>query len=266
MEDKIEKFGQSILQHGKLNDRIYLQKSAPADIPDLIVFMNQLAQQENYTKIFAKIRVESLPLFVNNGYCMEAFIPQFFNGYADGVMVSKFLSETRRKPPVEQLHAFYKLLENAKVSQRKKLLPDFTLIKLKEDDSQVVAELFKKVFTTYPFPVHDSQYILQTMQSHAAKYFGVLEGNQLVGVSTAEIDVENRNVEMTDFAVLPKCRGKKLAWHLLDFMEQEMRKAGIINAYTIARLAEPGINKTFMNAGYKFSGTLVNNTQIAGSI
>ncbi|MDD4426034.1 MAG: hypothetical protein PHS40_08920 [Mariniphaga sp.] len=49
-------------------------------------------------------------------------------------------------------------------------------------------------------------------------------------------------------------------------MEQEMRKAGIINAYTIARLAEPGMNKTFMNAGYKFSGTLVNNTQIAGSI
>ena len=78
--------------------------------------------------------------------------------------------------------------------------------------------------------------------------------------------MEEKNAEMTDFAVLPRYRGQKLAGQLLSVMEEAMKSAGVKTLYTIARLKEPGMNKTFINAEYRYSGTLVNNTNISGSI
>jgi putative beta-lysine N-acetyltransferase len=80
------------------------------------------------------------------------------------------------------------------------------------------------------------------------------------------MDKENRNAEMTDFATLPEHLGNGLAVHLLNFMEPEMQKRGIATLYTIARAISPGMNITFAKCGYIFGGTLINNTQISGSI
>jgi hypothetical protein len=49
-------------------------------------------------------------------------------------------------------------------------------------------------------------------------------------------------------------------------MEQELAKAGCQTFYTIARLHSLPMNKTFMNMAYRYSGTLINNTQIMGKI
>jgi len=82
----------------------------------------------------------------------------------------------------------------------------------------------------------------------------------------SEMDRENRNVEMTDFATLPEQRGRSLSFVLLMTMEREMRQKGFRTAYTIARALSPGMNLTFGRAGYAFGGTLINNTGISGSI
>ena len=88
----------------------------------------------------------------------------------------------------------------------------------------------------------------------------------MVAASSSEMDVDGRNTEMTDFATLPEARGQGLAQHLLQIMERAMRKTGIQTAYTIARALSPGMNITFAKAGYRFGGTLINNTQISGQI
>ena len=71
---------------------------------------------------------------------------------------------------------------------------------------------------------------------------------------------------MTDFAVLPSERGKKLAMRLLQVMEDFLSAYKFRSFYTIARLKSLSMNKTFRNNGYRYSGTLINNTQIAGNI
>lgn len=266
MEDKIEKIGNSTIQHGKSNNRIYLLKLNMSDMPGIVRELDNLAGKEGYSKIFTKIKAEALPQFILNGYLVEAYVPGFYKGENDCVMASKFLLKSRMNPPKEELRAFFGLFSSAVNNKSPDKLSEFKMRKLNEADAVPVTQVFKRVFETYPFPVHDPAYIAETIRSNHARYFGVWDGNKLIGVSTAETDFENENAEMTDFAVLPEYRGKKLALHLLGFMEQEMKKAGIKSAYTIARLAEPGMNKTFMNAGYKYSGTLVNNTNIAGNI
>ncbi len=266
MRDRIEKIGHSTIHHGKASNRIYLLKLDPADLPGIIPLLDRLAEHEGYTKIFAKIEASLYPTFCHHGYSMEAFIPKFYRGCGDCIMASKFLTPERAIAPATLLEDFRQLLTNGRTNQKELPHLPYTLRPLKEDDAKRAAALFKEVFATYPFPVHDPGYLIQTMQNNSALYFGMWDDKRLIGISTAEIDRKNLNAEMTDFAVLPAYRGKKLALHLLKAMEENMQRSGIRTLYTIARLAEPGMNKTFVNMGYRYSGTLMNNTGIAGSI
>lgn len=126
-------------------------------------------------------------------------------------------------------------------------------------------ELYKSVFESYPFPIFDGNYLLKTMRNNV-DYYGVFENQNLVAISSSEMDLENLNTEMTDFATLPEYRGNNLSYHLLKKMQVDAIKKGIKTAYTIARAKNTGINMTFAKMFYEFGDTLVNNTNICGNI
>lgn len=268
MQDKIETIGSSLIHHGKFNNRIYLLSLAHNEAPKVIPKLDELAEENGYTKIFAKIHSDALPEFVLNGYGIEAFVPDFYSGDADCIMVAKFFDEERSRIPKEKVERFNDLLNSFSHSENgiEQEMDKYRHSVLSHQHILPVTEVFKRVFETYPFPVHDADYISETMDSDGSKYYGIWEDDDLMGISTAEIDLVNKNAEMTDFAVLPEYRGRRLALRLLNFMEEEMKTAGIKTVYTIARLGELGMNKTFLKAGYKFTGTLVKNTNIGGSI
>jgi len=268
MEDKIEQLQESTIHHGKFNDRIYLMKLAPHNIPEIIPELDKLAKENGYTKIFAKIQPEALPHFISGRYSIEAFVPKFYKNNTDCLFVSKFNQKSRCQVSKNELDDFYRLLNSTEKSKRPifKHSRKYLLEELGHEDVEQITEIFKRVFKTYPFPVHNPRYIRKTMRGDKTQYFGVKDGGRLIGVSTAEIDLVNKNAEMTDFAVLPEYRGQNLAFRLLVKMEQEMKYSNIKTVYTIARLNEPGMSKTFLKSGFKYSGTLINNTNIGGSI
>jgi len=268
MQDKFDFIGKTKIQHGKYNNRIYVMKLSPDDIPEIIQQLEELAKEKDYTKIFAKIQASELPHFISSGYIPEAFIPKFYKNKIDCIMVSRFLNKKRQQVPSENLKQFYHLQHNTVKSQHLKYKHSlkYVINKLGPTDIKHITGIFKKVFVTYPFPIYDPNYIFKTMQSEDVQYFGIWDDKKLIGVSTAEIDLNNKNAEMTDFAVLSEYRGQNLAFRLLVNMEQEMKIANIKTGYTIARLNEPGMNKTFLKSGYKYTGTLINNTNIGGSI
>ncbi len=49
-------------------------------------------------------------------------------------------------------------------------------------------------------------------------------------------------------------------------MEIEMKNQGMKTLYTIARLNSIAMNLTFLRSNYKYSGTLIKNTNISGQI
>jgi len=78
------------------------------------------------------------------------------------------------------------------------------------------------------------------------------------------MDPDGENVEMTDLAVRPEFRGRGLSAALLLAMEETMAEQGMQTAYTICRAGWYPVNRLFAGAGYRYGGTLINNTQICG--
>ena len=267
MIDVIQKIGNSFVHHGKHSNRAYLMKLDARDAHAMPEKLLQLACDKGYTKIIAKIPKQHLAWFEENGFIAEAYVAGYFNGKADGYFVSCYPDEKRRRDPSHEL-----CTEILNIARRRRCNPTQTKLppgcicrKMTQDDAPLMAALYTKVFQTYPFPIHDADYLSQTMRENVI-YFGVLKGDEPIGLSSIERDENNSAAEMTDFAVLPDHRGSGIAYHLLEQMERTILSLEIKTMFTIARARSTGMNVTFAKNGYSFAGTLINNTNIAGRI
>lgn len=262
MFDKIEKIGKSVIQHGDMNKRIYIMKLDESDFPQILDTVDNLAKENEYTKIFAKVPAQFKERLANLGYVQEACIPNFYDGENDAVFMGKYFDETRKKEQhPDTVKRNLKIAEEKKDSPAKTEHNGYEFAKLTPDDVQEAAKVYELVFKRYPFPIFDPVYLNNTMKSHI-DYFCVRHQGKIIALASAEKDEAHSNAEMTDFATLPEYRGKGLASELLKRMETEMKIQGIKTMYTIARAMSAGMNVTFAKAGYEYCGTLINNTHI----
>jgi len=266
-QDKIESYKGSIIQHGHYNDRIYLMQLTLLPSAEFPYELIDLAKTNRYSKIFVKVPENAANFFFTAGFLEEARIPAFFSGKETAVFMGFYLNAERiKESDIEKIENILKIAFGRKTADKVSCSENqFILRKCNKTDISAMAKIYKEVFLSYPFPIHNPDYLLKTMQSHI-DYFGIEIDGRLVAVSSAEIDKEAANVEMTDFATLSEWRGKNFGQQLLARMENEMKKKNIKTAYTIARAMSPGINVTFSKAGYQFGGRLKNNTNISGKI
>lgn len=268
MHDTIETINGSLIQHGPVSDRIYLMKASLQHAGSLPENLYELATRKGYTKIFVKIPERLKPLFARAGYEEEANIPGYYNGSETCRLMSLFLSEKRAIPSNGELmeQVLHAALDTRVLKGAPDTIPEGHVLRMMTPgDAEEMSRIYRKVFASYPFPIHDPEYLVKTMSSHVM-YFGVVMDSKLIALASCEMDLNASAVEMTDFATLPESRGKGLAVKLLYQMEQAMREQGLTTAFTIARAVSFGMNITFAKLGYQYTGTLVNNTQISGSM
>ncbi len=266
--DCSETIGHSTIQHGPSSNRVYLMKLDRRDLPGIVDRLDDLARTKGYSKLFAKIPAELSTDFIARGYRREASIPGFFRGSEEAIFLGKYLDADRAR--ADNPDTLSKVLalarEKAGNDRAASVLPAaMALLPCGPDQAVEMSGVYREVFPSYPFPIHDPDYLRETMASHI-DYFGIVKDGRLISISSAEMDLSGANVEMTDFATLPANRGQGLARLLLREMEAAMVKRDMRTAYTIARAVSPGMNITFARMGYRFSGTLINNTQISGAI
>lgn len=264
--DALEKLGKSQIQHGPHSSRIYLMHAHKDDLSGLPDRLDRLAQKKGYGKIFCKVPAEGAEPFLVAGYTIEALIPRFDPSGETVLFLSKFPDPARRDISDEPVQ---EVLQAALAKRQGPVMfpppPGVEMRTLTPEDATAAAELYQIVFETYPFPIHDSGYIRETMLSHVV-YMGLFEEGRLVALASAETDPKARNAEMTDFATHPDALGKGYASVLLQGIEGVMREVDYPLAYTIARATSFGMNITFARLGYAFSGTLRKNTQISGKL
>ena len=265
--DHIESFGNSQIQHGPVNDRVYLMKLDQADLPDIIEHIHELAMQRGYSKIFAKIPASAEEHFIQGGYRLEAAVPNFYKGKEDGLFMACYY-ESERMIDLD-LDRVETVIERA---QEKAAPPESTDIgkglvcRLATPyDCRQMSALYRVVFASYPFPIDDPEFLHQTMRENVI-YAGIWRDDQLAALASAEVDRKMANAEMTDFATHPDYRNRGFANILLQMLEDLVARSGIKTCYTIARATSFGMNITFARNNYSFAGTLTNNTQISGSL
>lgn len=265
--DLIEQTDGALFHHGKANNRLYLMKWDGKNPEKLLAVMDRLVRENGYTKIFIKVPESQAEFFISQGFEEEARIPSYYASEAC-VFMGKFLDDQRKivRPDIQEtIDHNLALARGKKVEESPALAEGYSMRELNGEDCTRLAELYKLVFKTYPFPVHDPAYLEETMEEHIV-YFGVFSGDRLVAASSAEMDEGTSSVEFTDFATNPEYRGNSFASTLLGEMQKAMKERGITTHYTIARALSAGMNITFAKAGYRYAGTLVNNTDISGTI
>jgi putative beta-lysine N-acetyltransferase len=242
-------------------------KLDPADAPGIVGELRTLCERHGYTKVFAKVPASTRAPFDEAGYREEALIPGFYRGSDDAVFLGFYPDPDRSRD--DRAARVKEVIEIAHSKAGEEPGPSHQggpeISEASPADTEAMSQVYREVFETYPFPIHDPAYLLSTMRADV-RYFCARQAGRIVALSSAEMDTASRNVEMTDFATLPEARGQGLARHLLRMMEDEMTRAGILTAYTIARSLSPSMNVTFARLGYRYCGTLVNNTNISGSI
>lgn len=269
MFDHITEISRSIVQHGSNNDRIYLMKLHPEDdVETVIDQLVNLATVKQYSKIFAKVPEGPHQIFLNHDFQLEATVDGLYNGNSNGHFLGRYFSEKRSYLSPKEKHLIDQVRQSCNVpkdTEKWKLGRPYTVQNLAEDDVSALAKIYQEVFQVYPFPIFDKKYLLKTMAENV-RYYGVFKDDKLIAVSSAEMDVESGNAEMTDFATSINNRGQNLSSYLLQHMIEEMRRESIQTLFTIARATSHGMNKTFGRQGFYFGGTLINNTLIGSSI
>ena len=243
MSDIIENLCGATVQHGPSSDRVYLMKIGDADPVELIQKIEALARERGYSKIFTKVPAHAAQSFLDAGYACEARVPLFFKGKEDALFLCRYLDKRRtNRDDIEVLEQVMQLANAKNGVGLRHAMPDEAVIRsCREEDVGAMADIYKQVFPSYPFPVHDPAYLLETMRSHVL-YLGVESKGRLLALSSAELDSDGQNAEMTDFATLPASLGCGFAANLLAAMEPEAARHGIRTAYTIARAVSAGMN------------------------
>lgn len=267
MPDIIDKVNGCLIQHGKAGDRIYLMKLALDRVSEIFDHLDQLAKTNGYTKIVAKVPERVWTEFGDQGYVTEAIVPRFYNGESNVFFMGKYLSDERETE--DNILTINNVLSEALRRSGERcgctLAPEFTWGIADEEDAEAISRVYREVFATYPFPIHDPEYIKETMRDNIV-YFCIRRDGNVISVASSEMDKDALNVEMTDFATLPEYRKNGFATFLLEKMEDEMRLRGIKTSYTIARAVSYGMNITFSKLDYRFAGTLIKNTGICGQM
>ncbi|MBN2714752.1 MAG: putative beta-lysine N-acetyltransferase [Deltaproteobacteria bacterium] len=248
------------------NDRIRVTDYQVFDHEGIIQSLKHHARQHQHGKIFLKAHAKDAADFKCAGLDEEARIAGYFNG-DDAVVLSLFTDDRRAipRPPVPERE---KIVASARhgfqTPARPRPLPgDFRCRLATPEDAPALARVFANNFESYPFPVFDATYVQHTMANDVL-YMLISRHSEIAAVASAEMVPALSNAEMTDFATMPRYRGNGLGAFLLRALEIEMKKRRIQSLYTLSRASSISINRIFGKAGYRYTGTLVQNCHISG--
>ncbi|WP_241481535.1 putative beta-lysine N-acetyltransferase [Mesobacillus campisalis] len=247
--------------HDHFNRRVRIDDYR-GNIQSVIEYGLRIARQHKAEKLIFKVRREHASAFLENGFLLEGKIEGYFLG-SDCLFFSRFLTPGRKTSSswVEE----DEMIDKVAILKRnvKAAIPpvDYQLKKLGGQDSVQLAALYDKVFSIYPTPMNDPEYIKKTIQEGTI-YFGFDYKGEIVSASSAEINSFYQNAELTDCATLKEHRQYGLMKLLLLQLEKELKDMGIFCSYSLARALSFGMNAALHQLGYSYRGRLANNCLI----
>ena len=246
------------------NRRLKILDYEAENYTNMIRRLAWLAESNDFDKIFVKARKQDFQQFLSHGYMMEGVLKYYFCG-EDAYVLSRFSSFDRvhSEDLVKEAQLIEELIYHSAEEKKRRKNPHAEIIRAAEEHIPLLVYIYRSVFETYPSPLTNPDYIKSTMDRNIIYKLAIKDGKALAAAS-ADIDRKHLNAEMTDCATKPESQGKGLMQLILSSLEEDLRKEGIMTAYTLARGMSIGMNRVFHRLGYEFSGRLINNCDIFG--
>jgi beta-lysine N6-acetyltransferase len=228
----------------------------------IINYAEELMKERKREKLIIKVRSEHFKEFLERGFTCEAIIDDYFLG-STMYFFTKYFEQKR----VYNDHwitedQMLRSINAMKISTDALHPPnEYHLKKVDDSDAEKLASLYQTVFKIYPTPLHDSEYIKETIQEGTIYYAFYCNG-AIVSAASAEVNRMYRNAELTDCATLTEHRKHGLMKILLKKLEMELFDQGIYCSYSIARSLSFGMNAVLHQLGYVYRGRLKNNVFI----
>ncbi len=248
----------------RTNERLKVIDYEVHDWKKLISYLDEAAARNHAGKILFYIRRQDDYPLVNFGYVREGVIPAFFQG-DDALCYSRFIDFVRSQSPnYEQEEALLKKIIKEKNREGTIEFPaGYVVCKIRKEHVDELVQLYRKIFSSYPSPLLNPEYVYKVMLTHVT-FYGVFAGDSLVSAASAEMDEQNHNAEITDCATLSEHRGKGLLSNLIKFLEKEMWTQKMGTLYSLARAGSYGMNAALYRLGYEYMGRFINNCHIGG--
>lgn len=249
----------------RMNKRVKILDSGSIPI-QTVDKIKDFASENHAGKVIGNTILPHVKLFTQAGFCVEGKIDGFFKGI-DAYCVSYFMDSKRKisdNPELkDKIIAQCLMSNNRHTAGGSNNLPYSIRTATQSDIGEIVA-LFSTVFSTYPTPVYDEEYIRQTMDGKILYKVAESEG-KIIGMASADMDMDNRNAEMTDCATYPDHRGKGVLSNIIYELEEELKNRNFITLYSLSRAVNTGINMVLCKHQYKYRGRLINNCNICGA-
>ncbi|BFJ01565.1 MULTISPECIES: putative beta-lysine N-acetyltransferase [Priestia] len=235
------------------------------NVNDIYSYIYKEIDKATYEKWIIKARAERLLDWMSLGFSLEATVPYYFNG-SDAYLLCCYTSQSRRDSG-ETLKETELLQDVLKLptSDYSPLSNQLIMRRAISSDAKQLSQLYRQIFTVYPTPLYEEEYLSSLLQEDSLFYI-IVDKNDIVSAASAEIDYVYHNAELTDCATLPAYRKYGFMKHLLSALEEELKQRHIFCAYTIARALSFGMNAAFHQLGYIYTGRLTNNCYIYKSL
>lgn len=245
------------------NSRIILSKCA-GHKERAIERLIELCAGEQLGKIIYFANKGDKDIFQREGFVEEGIIENFYKG-EDAYCLSYFYDPKRKynEDKSKEDEIITKALQTQ--SQDTKGKSNDYLIRIgQSQDVEAIANLFAKVFDTYPTPMNDEKYIKKVLDNKIR--FVVAEDKEgfLASVASADMKKDLGNAEITDCATKQEHRGRGLMSQLVWYLEKQLTHEGFRTLYSLARALSPGVNIVFRRGGYDYTGRMVKNCNIMG--
>lgn len=245
---------------------IYVPDVILKDLPFLVKSLFEEGQRYDCTKILVRTPARYVPEFIGKQYHIEAFIPGLFVSKEDGFLMAYYMDGQRCSPDLKGLEKLQQMLGDSPRGSIRFMGSKYTLASMRPKDAVEMAGLYEQVLSSYPFPLADSKFIEHELRKSNLRFFGVYHESELIALSAAVFDLNQRHAEFTHFAVVPAHRGNGLAATLLAYMEAQMINEGMKCFYTSSILGLEFMDAAVMKQGYRYAGTLINQLLIGDTL
>ncbi|WP_044336528.1 putative beta-lysine N-acetyltransferase [Rossellomorea aquimaris] len=218
-------------------------------------YVKRETESSLYEKVIVKARWNQSLFFFEKGFILEGGVNAYFNG-DKALFMSKFLTNERRNSSYWSKED--EILQSVQQLDSQTVISSETIFVATEEHAGQLADLYQEVFKLYPVPLHNPDYVKESMKSGTIFVY-IEEDGRIISAASAEVSLSCKNAELTDCATRSSHRKGGYMKHLIRKLEGELLERDIFCAYTIARALSFGMNAVFHQLGYRYGGRLANN-------